>query len=474
MSGKLKRLLQPGVLSKVLRNKHSNRGIERYRRAGISASTSFLSKALTIVISFVSVPLTVHYLGAERYGVWLTLSSLLTWMALTDFGLGGNALINVIAEADGKDDRRLAREYAASAFWALAAVSATLVSVLALTFPLIPWRAVFRVSEASMSTQELHLACALTLFVFAFTMPVNMSYSIYNAYQDGFVSNMWTMTGNVLALVGLIAVTQLHGGLPALIIGTFGTRVLVGMVNLVYLFVSRYPWLRPAPSAVRWMRIRRLFSLGGKYLVTQIASLGMYQSQPLIITQLLGPAQVTIFVVAYKIIAVPVDLAYIATTPFISAFAEARAREEWHWIRSAFKNATLACLGVGIPVCVAIALSGKWLVRLLAGPQAVPDWSVIVWLAIYTIIGIAFMTAGQALSGLERVGALAVSLSVSAGATITLGILFARSWGLAGVAAGMAVAKLVTYLPLQGYQVHRLLHMSPAPAKSREPEAVVA
>src|ERR1700753_2279254 len=111
--------LDTRVLKSFLGKANANRGLERYRRAGITASTSFLSKALTIVISFVSVPLTVHYLGAERYGVWLTISSLLTWMALTDFGIAGNALVNVIAEADGKEDRGLAREYTASAFWML-------------------------------------------------------------------------------------------------------------------------------------------------------------------------------------------------------------------------------------------------------------------------------------------------------------------------------------------------------------------
>ncbi|MGC2402193.1 MAG: hypothetical protein WA510_20540, partial [Acidobacteriaceae bacterium] len=55
---------------KVLTKSSSSRGMERYRRAGITASSSFIGKALNILISFLSVPLTVHYLGAERYGVW--------------------------------------------------------------------------------------------------------------------------------------------------------------------------------------------------------------------------------------------------------------------------------------------------------------------------------------------------------------------------------------------------------------------
>ena len=59
-----KLLLNPKTL-RGLRHASSDRGRERYRRAGISASASLIQKALTIVISLVSVPLTVHYLGPE-------------------------------------------------------------------------------------------------------------------------------------------------------------------------------------------------------------------------------------------------------------------------------------------------------------------------------------------------------------------------------------------------------------------------
>jgi O-antigen/teichoic acid export membrane protein len=444
---------------KAFFTKTADRGRERYRRAGITASTSFLSKALTIAIGFVSVPLTIHYLGAERYGVWLTISSLLTWMVLTDFGIAGNALVNVIAESDGKDDRQMAGEYAASAFWTLTSISLTIGLIFAVGFQWIPWRAIFRVSEV-MTTRELHFACALTLLVFVLTMPLNMLNSIYSAYQDGVVANMWGIASNVLALVGLVVVTQFQGGLPALIIATSGTRILVSVANSIYLFAFRYQWLMPKPSAVRMVRIKRLFALGGKYMVTQLANLGIYQSQPLIITQMLGPSQVTIFVIAYKIISAPVDLAYIATTPFVSAFSEAKARNDWQWIRSAFKNSTLVCLAIGIPVTIGIGLAGKVLVRMLAGPQAVPEWSLIAWLCVYTLIGMGFMTLGQVLCGLEKIGVLAISLTASAVGTVLFGILLAHPWGLNGVAAGMALAKVLAYSPLQGYQAQRILRFA--------------
>jgi hypothetical protein len=89
--------LNPSAIKALVADEKGDRGHERYRRASVTAGASFIAKALTLLISFVSVPLTVHYLGAERYGVWLTISSLLIWMQISDFGLAGNALINVLS-----------------------------------------------------------------------------------------------------------------------------------------------------------------------------------------------------------------------------------------------------------------------------------------------------------------------------------------------------------------------------------------
>ncbi len=457
-------------LRSFLTKKSDDRGRERYRRVSITASTSFVAKALNILISFVSVPLTVHYLGTERYGVWLTISSLLTWMSMTDFGLAGNALVNVLSEANGKDDRVTARQYSSSAFWSLFGVAALLGGILALSFHLIPWRSVFQVSEA-MSSQELNNACAWTLFLFVLGMPLSVQNSIYNAYQDGFMSNIWSIATNVLALLSLVVVSHFQGGLPQLVIALSGTRSLVALANVYYLFFHRYRWLLPIPSEIRWVRVKRLFKLGGKYMVTQLASLGIYQSQPMIITQLLGPSKVMIFVIAQKIITLPNDLVYMATAPLISPIGEAKARNDWNWIKGAYKNATLASIGFGVLAVGLTAAVAKPLIRIWAGPAAVPDWPLIAWLCVYTFFGIALMTAGQMLCGLEQVDALAVSITLCALSVIGLGILFAKWWGLSGIALSMAVSKLITFWPIQVYEVRRILKRAPSPLA---PEKVLA
>ena len=451
----LKSYLSVGKLKAVLTKSSANRGLERYRRAGITASSSFIAKALNIVISFLSVPLTVHYLGAERYGVWLTISSLITWMSMTDFGLAGNALINVLSASSGKDDRAGAQHYTASAFWALSGVSVVSGTICVACFRFIPWRAVFRVS-ASTTTHELQMACGLTLLFFVLAFPLSIQNSIYNAYQDGYLANIWGIAANALSLVALVFVSMTHGGLPQLVLALSGTRTLVSIANAFFLF-GRYHWLIPVPSAVRWVCVKRLFSLGGKYLVTQLASLGIYQSQPIIITQILGPSKVVIFVVAYKILSLPMDLAYMATQPFISAFGEAKARKDWGWIEGAYKNAVKASVTFGFPIALLIGLTAKPLIKIWAGSVAVPSTSLVVWLCIYTLIGIALMAAGQLMTGLESVNPLAISIVLCALGVIGSAIALSPRWGLTGIAFGMAMSKLFTFWPIQLYEVRRIL-----------------
>jgi O-antigen/teichoic acid export membrane protein len=293
----------------------------------------------------------------------------------------------------------------------------------------------------------------LAIFPAFFRSLLSLLRSIYNAHQDGYLANIWGIGSGAGSLLGLIIVTRLHGGLPQLVIAVSGLPALLLLANAYHAFVHRYPWLAPVPTAVRWICIRRLLKLGSKYMVMQLASLGIYQSQAMIITQTLGPSQVVIFVVAYKVIALPVDLVYLGTAPFISAFGEAKARRDWNWIKSAYKNATFASVALGVPLAAVLALVSKPLILIWAGPSAVPDYHLVLWLFIYSALGVYFMMAGQLLCGVERLEPLALSLVLCALGCVALGILFAPWWGLSGVAFAMAVSKMVTFWPLRVHVV---------------------
>jgi len=69
------------------------------------------------------------------------------------------------------------------------------------------------------------------------------------------------------SLLGLMVVTRFHGGLPQLVIAVIRVPSLVLLANTYHAFVRRYPWLAPAPSAVRWTLHPAPTELGGKYMI---------------------------------------------------------------------------------------------------------------------------------------------------------------------------------------------------------------
>src|SRR5665647_914819 len=76
----------------------------RYVKATRTTMTSGLSTVLATVTGLISVALTVRYLGIERYGLWLIISTLLAWLNLTDFGVG-NAITNKLSEASSRNQQ---------------------------------------------------------------------------------------------------------------------------------------------------------------------------------------------------------------------------------------------------------------------------------------------------------------------------------------------------------------------------------
>ena len=69
---------------------------ERHRRAALTALAAVLARSLSIATALITVPLTLHYLGTERYGMWMTMSSLVVLLSFADLGIGTGILNSFI------------------------------------------------------------------------------------------------------------------------------------------------------------------------------------------------------------------------------------------------------------------------------------------------------------------------------------------------------------------------------------------
>ena len=81
------------------------KGHERSVKAKKNILGSILIKGFSILISLIVVPLTINYINPSRYGIWLTLSSIVGWFSFFDIGLT-QGLRNKFAEAKAKGEKK--------------------------------------------------------------------------------------------------------------------------------------------------------------------------------------------------------------------------------------------------------------------------------------------------------------------------------------------------------------------------------
>jgi O-antigen/teichoic acid export membrane protein len=450
LPARLRALLLPGSATGLAGHRH-----ERLRRAAWTGGMSGIATAVGLVVSFASIPLTVGYLGPERYGIWITISSLIAWIAITDMGLGSVALINTIAEARGRDDVAGIHSLVSTAFFTLATMALVLLAVFALAFPFVPWESVLNAGDA-IGAVELRWAVAIAFTGFALLFPLGMTNAVYAGLQEGYIGQIWSAVGNLSTLAALIAVSFSKGGLPLLVLALTGVRSLLLVASMIYLFHHRHPAIRPTWSATSRTSLTRLFRLGWKYLIQQLANIGMFQSQPMLITQFLGSSAVGIYNIAYRIMSIPQILVNLFLMPLVPAYGEARSRGDWPWIWKTLTRSILLSVAVGVCASLPLIFLTGPVVRQWINPELVPSRALLVLLAAYIVCATAAAPAAVFFNGIERVGSMATVGMLNAALTIGLAMIFLPRLGLVGMGWAMLAGFAATNLVGQAWLVWQI------------------
>lgn len=98
----------------------------------INMATGVVTHCLNTAVLAVSYPVYLHFLGYERYGLWLALGVVFALARLSDLGMT-HAVTKLIAEEHGKDNTQAAQQYIATAILILCIVSGIILAVI-LTF----------------------------------------------------------------------------------------------------------------------------------------------------------------------------------------------------------------------------------------------------------------------------------------------------------------------------------------------------
>jgi O-antigen/teichoic acid export membrane protein len=434
-------------------NESPNRS--RYHRIAAAALSALFGKGTGLLVNAVTVPLTVHYLGSEGYGLWITISSAVTMFFVLDIGIA-NTLTNLISKAYAAADKTLAATYFATAFWLVVGVAALLGFAGWVLWPHLDWPYIFHIYDPRLA-HDTSLAVGAAFVVFLFALPTSLVSKVLGGYQELHVANLFASGGSIASLLGILAVLHFRGGLPMLVGVYAGCAAGANVFCLFWICFFHKPWMKPWPSRMRRNVVGDIFHSGSQFFLIQIAGLTVFNSDNLIIAHYLSPAQVTPYNVTWRLASYITAVQALISPALWPAYSEAYTKGDLAWIRSAYARnrwVTIFVLTVG---CGLMLAAGRRIIYLWAGPAGVPSarllWLMCVWMVILSFT----LNQSCLMGATNRMKKQAIFSILSAPANLALSIAWVKTMGVVGVLAGTIVTYLIFVVVIQAIEVRSIL-----------------
>ena len=335
----------------------------RDRSIRMAVVTSFVSKAGTILLQLLAIPIATRVLGRAEFGLYTTVNLTLTTMALLEVGIGP-ALTHGLTGARAAGDETKQRELGSTAYFLMLGISLLAGLALATILFSVPLSSLFGHSYAGKeSALRPALWAGLGLFLMYFIL--NLTERIREGHLEVASNNLWGAAGNVMAAtfvgVGIWFVPQVW----FLVLAVHGAMILGKLCNTITLW-KKHPLMAPSLKFVRPSMARHLFSDGIAFstccLVTGIVE---YNFCGWMVGRTGGPAAIALYGVFISLTVMQLGFVVMLSTPTWPAVAEALVRHDRAWARKAAKR--LYLFGTGFAVCSALGLA-------LVGPWVLPLW----------------------------------------------------------------------------------------------------
>ncbi len=414
------------------------------------------NSGLGMLGSLIAMPVVLHFIGAERFGLWVTLSSLMALSALGDLGIG-NGLINAISTAHGADDRTSARTYVSSAFFMALAFSCVLLVVFAGLDLVVSWPTLFNLSSPT-AIDEVGPAVKVTMALVVSYVLTGVAVKVRTGYQEVHITMLWAMLGTIGGIVTLVVLAWLKAPLPWLIFADAGIPLISMICNLGGLFLFERPWLRPSWSSVRLEAVRKLFKLGLLFFILHLVGIVAFSSDNLLAIWICGPEAAGLYAIAMKLFGPCRMLAGTLLGPLWPAYGEAVARGDIAWARRTVTASIIAAEVLVIPLALIGLFFGDSLASLWFQRSISLGFGLLAGIALWVVLETIGAGLSMFLNGASVIRAqlpLCVAFAVVAIATkVTL----ANQFGIAGIIWGTVLPYSITQLLPYVWLIQRTFH----------------
>ncbi|PEZ12506.1 hypothetical protein CN330_10225 [Priestia megaterium] len=411
-------------------------------------------RVLGLATNFLLVGLIYRYLSSEEInGVWLTVSSILTWLSFFDFGMG-NGLRNKLTESITKKDYELSKMYISTTYVLMIIPTILIILVSVLIVPHIDWAELFSITSKSITNEYLSVFTCVLFVLFAINFYLSILFAILHATFQSYKISMIQFIVNLLNIVVISLLNYFTKIDDLIILGMvyIGSSILVLLVTTIWIFLFEKKNIRPSFKKFHKPLISDILGIGIKFLVLQLAIIILFNSDNFIISKYIGVEEVTSYQLVYKILSLFTIVLGIILTPTWTLITQYSANKEFKKVKDIFFKLLVIYSVLFIGVILAGVLSPK-IIDLWIGDKIIINKSLIFFMIIFTAVHMWSNIFQNILNGLNLLNVQVITFGIATiiNIPISIWLVINTHLGVSGIITGTIISLCVPAIILPIY-----------------------
>ena len=417
---------------------HSTPASSAPRAIRLGVWTGYLNLGVTWAIQLVMVPLLLHHLGSETYGLYAALTSVVGYFSLLTFG-SSLTVPRYVADHAARGEGDALSRFVSTWFALYLAVALAGLAIGLAAAPLLGRLIAVPAGLAPVVAP----AWRLVVGGWALGLAAGLFQSLLTGLGEVHLSNLASSARTALNLLFAAVILWAGGDLSDLLRGLLAAALLAG-AGLWVLVRLAHPEIRITPSLAGWATLRRSGGPAAYYFLMQFAALVVMGTDNIVISVFLGVGSVAAYAVAFQLYAMATAALWSGVDVLLPFFARWGAQEDAERLRAAFLRATRYVMSGTVLAAILLAAFGRSVIAWWVGPSMFVGERVLAVFCIMLLIATPIHSAALVLAGLGRHRAPAIGGGIEAVLNLGLSILLVRRLGVLGVAVGTLAAGLVT------------------------------
>ena len=413
---------------------------------------SILTKGVQTATAFLSVPLTLHYLGTERMGLWRMTISMLTIVSLLSAGLIPYMKTRMAEAFSEKDTHQFAEYSSTSLLLGLALV--LLGPLVALSAALFDWVSIMKVTDAVARRETLPLVMTIMVCTFA-QFGTMFIPAILDAGMQLSKPRVYELIGSVLGFLMLLLGIHLRVSLPRLAAATVAPGILIRLLMLPGLFQTGQALLLPhCPAAKRILREMLRPALLGMGI--QCGSILIAVAPNFIVVRLLSLMDLTVFSISYQVATLPLIVLGAMLPVFWPAFTATWRTGSRQNLGRRLAQLCGGTAALSVLYAIGLGVLGPWAIRRWTHEMVNSDRWFLFMLGIFTAVQGVLYWLSTFMWSVRELRMQMATQAASAVMVLVLGFLLAGHYGLVGLALAMIVSIALGALGPMGWWAWKL------------------